>query len=221
MTRVDQQILDEGTNAKLVLYQDYITRIQSGDRLNAQEIKRFEELDQFFKSQKDESDLCRTLQAAADYCGVTERKIRYAVREAKRNRLRQNSDGTFDKSELDRWLSLGAGKDGRKRKEKETDAAEVRYREARAEEKEMLVARLRGELIPVEVVKQQFADRAHEFTKALQLFARRTSLRLAGKSKKKYQDVFDIIEDEINAILGTYSRPVDCLRGVDEGERDA
>lgn len=212
MAKIDDEILSEAENAKLVLYQDFINRINAGEKLNAQEIKRFEELDLYFKRARDETEICKTVMDAARYLGVGERKIRYAVKEAKRNKLRQNNDGTFDKSELDRWFAVGGAKDARKAAEKKGHVeAERKYRELRAEEKELIVRRLRGELIPREEVERLLTARAHEFAKALQLLARRISFRCAAKSKKQYQEVFDIIESEINAILATYSRPVDGI----------
>lgn len=217
MAKIDDEILSNGQNAKLVLYQTLTKRINDGEHLNAQEIKRFQELHDEFSRGRDESEICKTIADAARYADVNERRIRYAMREAKRNKLRQNADGTFDKSEIDRWLahSKPADPGGKKKK----DDPDRRYREARAREKELIVRRLRGELIPRDEVVELFAARMHEFSKALQLLARRVSLRVAAKSKKQYQEVFDIIESECNAILRTYGRPDRRLSGVDKVER--
>ena len=181
MAKIDDEILSEGQNAKLVLYQKLTTRINEGDHLNAQEIKRWQELHTDFERGRDETEICKTIADAARYADVNERKIRYGMREAKRNKLRQNADGTFDKSEIDRWLAHSKPTTGPAQK----DDPDRRYRVARAKEKELIVRRLRAELIPVEEVKKIFADRAHEFAKALDLLARRISLRVAGRSKKK------------------------------------
>ncbi len=215
MAKIDDEILSEGQNAKLVLYQKLTTRINEGDHLNAQEIKRWQELHTDFERGRDETEICKTIADAARYADVNERKIRYGMREAKRNKLRQNADGTFDKSEIDRWLAHSKPTTGPAQK----DDPDRRYRVARAKEKELIVRRLRAELIPVEEVKKIFADRAHEFAKALDLLARRISLRVAGRSKKKYQEVFEIIESECHAILGTYSRPGGSLSDNDPPKR--
>ena len=212
MAKFDDDILAEGEKAELAIYLKLSKKIINGEPVNAQEIKRFQEIKAKLERKRDETEICRTKADAARYAGVSERVIRYHV---KKKTLRQNDDGTFDKSEMDRWQ---AHKKPSKDPAKKNDP-EARYREARAREKEEIVRRLRGEVILVAQVEKMFSDRAHAFAKALDMLPRRISLRVAGEAKKPYQAVFEIIESECHGILAAYSRPLEGLRGNPSGKR--
>lgn len=67
---------------------------------------------------------------------------------------------------------------------------------------------LEKKLIPIEEVEQGFSDRAYELARRLLLMSRRIGQRIAGKSKKRYSEVCEIIEDEVRDAMNDYARPL-------------
>ena len=130
----------------------------------------------------------------------------------------RNADGSYNLPDCIDWFSRRAGAEPTPESQ-ESQRWLTAFRKERALIVKLERKRLEGTLIPVEEVEWKFTDRAHAFSKALQLLARRVAFRTAGESKKEYQAVFDIIEEETNAILTVYSRPIPGIHDDNEKTR--
>jgi hypothetical protein len=203
-----EKALRDGQLAKINLFSNLGKRIGDGDKLNASEIKLFNTLEKEFESELNEGlpapkkpALLQTNLDAADYCGFTTRMISYHVT---RGNIKANKDGTFDRSELDRFL---ATKGGRRKKtataiDDKKDAADLRWRIARARREEMLVSQMRGNLAAWEEVDAQWRERVVMVTSGLEAFKNRLPGVLVGKSRR---DIQDVLEDEIKLLREAYA----------------
>ena len=203
-----EKALQEGKLAKINLFANLGARIGKGDKLNASEIKLFNTLEKEFEGELNEGDpgpkkpaLLQTNLEAAEYCGFTTRMISYHVT---RGNIKANKDGTFDRSELDRFL---ATKGGRRQKaaagiDEKSDAAMLRYRIAKARREEMLVMQLEGNLASWEEVESQWRERIVIVTSGLEAFKNRLPGILVGKSRR---DIQDILEEEIKLLREAYA----------------
>ena len=200
-----EKLLATGQIAKVRLYQDLLKRIASGEQLKPSEIKLLHTLEKEIESQIDDtgkvSALLQTNLEAAEYCGFTTRMISYHLH---KGNLKANKDGTFDRSELDRFL---ATKGGRRQKaaagiDDKSDAAMLRYRVAKARREEMLVMQLEGNLASWEEVESQWRERIVIVTSGLEAFKNRLPGILVGKSRR---DIQDILEEEIKLLREAYA----------------
>ena len=121
-----------------------------------------------------------------------------------RGNIKANKDGTFDRSELDRFL---ATKGGRRKKaaagiDDKSDKAMLRYREAKARREEMLVSQLEANLASWEEVEAQWRERVVIVTSGLEAFKNRLPGILVGKSRR---DIQDVLEEEIKLLREAYS----------------
>jgi DNA-binding transcriptional ArsR family regulator len=201
-----ESLLQVGHQAKFKIYRDLLEKVRSGQPLTATELKTLHRLEKELEAVAGaggkDAELIDNYEEAAAYCGFSKRTLSYHL---KRGNLTQNTDGTFDRSELDRFLSSK----GRKKSTGDDMArADLRYRLARAKREELLVKEMEGRLISADKVEEQFTARAYEFARALMLLPRRISSQLAIKAKKPLQEVSDIIEAEARLILERYSRPL-------------
>lgn len=194
-------LLQAGSAAGQKLYQSLLLRIKNGETLKRSEYKLLKDLERELEPPGPESAEARveSYSAAATYCGMSKRTIHYHIG---RGNLRQNEDGSFDVSELDRFLT----RYGRK---KDKDAAEkrllvdLRYRIARAEKEETVVAQLKGQLYELNEIEEGWAWRVSEVTAALQSLVDRLPPLLVGRGRI---EMAEIIGNEIHHIRERFCR---------------
>jgi hypothetical protein len=184
-------------------------RIGKGDDLKASEIKLFNTLEKEFEEELNEGLpapkkplLLQTNLEAAEYCGFTTRMISYHVH---RGNIKANKDGTFDRSELDRFLATKGKRRGKKAAgslDDKKDKADLRYRIAKAMREEMLVSQLKGNLASWEEVESQWRERVVVVTSGLEALKDRLPGLLVGKSRSAIQG---ILEEEIKLLREAYS----------------
>ena len=91
----------------------------------------------------------------------------------------------------------------------EKEKADLRWRLAKARREEMLVEQLKGQLVPVRWVEEEFGKRAEVLAKALWMLSRRIAHKVAMKSKKTMNEVVGIIDREVRGMMEVYSRPLE------------
>lgn len=204
-----EKILRAGSLAKVKLYQDILKKIKDGKSLNASEMRSLHILEKGLEAQTCSPDLPRVIQSfeeAAIYCGFSKRTLSHHIG---KGNLRQNGDGTFDREELDRFLS---NKKGRKRKAKsgdpkdisvERDMADLRWRIAKAMREEILVDQLKENLVPREDIAKEWAARVAEVTAGLSALADRLPGVLEGKNRAEMRE---IISEEVRILRTAYAR---------------
>lgn len=197
----EKTLLQAGRHAIRRLYQSYLMRIKNGETLTSAEIKTFKRLEKELEGgEEKESSRIKGFGDAAVYCGVSERTISHHL---KRGNLRQNPDGSFDREVLDAYLA----KYGRRRIDKELAhkrmAADLRYRLARAEKEETLVAQLKGELFSFAEIEEGWAWRVSEVTAAMQSLADRLPPLLVGKGRI---EMAEVIRAEVWSIRDRFAR---------------
>lgn len=223
-SNVDQEkLLEAGKAAKVRLYQTLLRKIADGIPLKTGELKTFRSLEDEFESQlqteqaekgkrKSFPKKIRTFGAAAEYCGVSKRTISYHVG---RGNIRQNKDGSFSRDELDRYLekrgrkiskASGQGPDEERavtarREMDEKDAADLRWRLARAQREEVLTKQLLGELISREEVAKGWADRVGVVVSGLNALIDRLPPILEGKSRAEMRE---LIKAEVYELRRAY-----------------
>ena len=220
---VVNELLAVGRQAKYKIYQTFLTRISKGESLKPIELKEFRALESELEKEAAGNgggpDLIRSFDEAAAYCGVSKRTISYHV---SRGNITQNADGTFDKKVLDKYLEsrgrkkpgpkTGSGDDetggeGQGEDEKPLSAqvteADLRWRNARAEREEMLIAQLKKELISRDDVDRETAARIAAVTSGLEAFAERLPGLLVGKKRK---EITEIIRGEVWALRDAFSK---------------
>jgi len=195
--------------AKLKLYQTLTRKIGDGRSLTATEIKTFNQLDQVFNpeisgnGEKQYSDIIDGFNEAVAYLGISKRTLSQHL---KKGTFAQNPDGTFKRSELDKYFE----KFGRKTKgsklssiEEKKEKADLRYRLARARREEMLVRQLKGSLASWKEIENQWSARVQEITAGLEMLGDRLAALLVGKSR---EEMLKIIKGEIWKLRDSYSR---------------
>ncbi|NIR06334.1 MAG: hypothetical protein GTN82_13005, partial [Candidatus Aminicenantes bacterium] len=100
-----RQVLDTGVLAKIKMYQELTRKIAEGKELKPTEIKLFNKLESEFEAEingevKDE--VIDTFDDACKYLGVSKRTLHVHLR---KKTFKQNEDGTFQRSELDKYLA--------------------------------------------------------------------------------------------------------------------
>lgn len=195
---------------KLKLYQDLTRRIAAGEKLKPTELKLFNQLDKLFSGEQngdngEPPDIFDNYDDALEYLGVSRRTLSVNI---KKGNIRQNSDGTFQKSELDRYLK----KYGRKTEDEKTEPTEIlikkadlRWRIAKAVREEMLVKQLKGTLIQRDEVYTEWAGRVALVTSALEIFADRLPPLLQGKKREK---MYQTIKQEVWELRDSF-----CTKG--------
>lgn len=145
---------------------------------------------------------------AARYLGISPSIVTRAVTAG---HLTPNADGTFDRDAVDKW---GATLDKRVRCNDNRDAiqaAELDYRQARAEKERLIADQLKGILVNRNTVEKQFASRAEELQRNLMVLSRRIAAQLAGKCQKTLVEVVETIDREVNLLLASYTRQLDGI----------
>ena len=195
--------------AKLKLYQTLTSRIANGETLKPTEIKLFNKLDLEFNSPENGgdqySDIIDSFDEAVSYLGVSKRTV---SQQLKKGTFKQNPDGTFFRSELDKYFSTKHGKTKRNTNafstlEEKKEKADLRYRLARARREEMLVRQLKGSLASWREIETQWSARVQELSSGLEMLADRLAPLLVGKSRV---EMHDIIKREIWKLRDSYAR---------------
>lgn len=208
-----ESIRQAGQLAKLKVYRDLISRIGQGEKLSPTELKTFHQMEREIEAISTEQNgnevnqqdqLIPSFAKAAEYCGVSARTISYHV---KRGNIKQNTDGTFERSVLDAYLRSKGRKPGADGGmlggiEAKKEKAELRFREARARREEMLVSQLKGNLMSRAEVAQEWAKRVQNVTSALDNLVDRLSPVLEGKRRGEIQA---ILKKEIQLLRESYA----------------
>jgi hypothetical protein len=203
---LDQQIesiRQAGQIAKLKVYKDFISRIGQGEKLSPTELKTFHQMEREIENisssengngEVEQGVLISSFAKAAEYCGVSARTISYHV---KRGNIKQNTDGTFERSVLDGYLKRTGRRSGADgglgtRTEQKKEKAELRFRVARARREEMLVDQLKGNLMSQKEVAVEWGKRVNNVTSALENLADRLSPMLEGKRRSEINKILKI-----------------------------
>jgi hypothetical protein len=214
-----EKLIQTGKVAKIKRYQDYITRIANGEQLKPAELKDLRilesEIEQEANGDIKEKKIIENNKEAAEYCGLSTRMISYHL---KRGNIRQNTDGTFEKKDLDKWLIRSGRKKTTSEKttsEKDSDGklvktideqieiANLRFRVARAKREEMITEQQAGNLISKQEVHEQWAQRVASVKQGLLNFIERLSPILEKKTRKQ---IALILEKEVDELLSSYSK---------------
>jgi len=205
----------QGLETRKESYDLLVAKVKSGVSLTPTELSSMARLEaEFADSGMDSPDGFASVKEVADYTGYSTRTVHAAVQSGELKRL---SDNSFDFIDVSEWMD----KKGRKlmppRSGKEGDELacgydprneEARYRFFRAEREEILVKKLRGELLPRDEVERQNVRRVHEFKTSLLLLSRRIDYRIAAACGMEIADVKEIIDMEGLSLLKTLSRKV-------------
>ena len=193
-------LLQAGSAAGQKLYQSLLLRIKNGETLKRSEYKLLKDLERELElpePAENEEPRIRTYTAAANYLGLSERTVAYHLR---RGNIRQNKDGSFDKAILDAYLAAS----GRKQEGRwQRMAADLRYRIARAEKEETLVAQLKEQLYDMAEIKDGWAWRVSEVAAALQYLVDRLPHLLEGHGRL---EMAEILSNEIHHIRERFYR---------------
>ena len=178
--------LDTGILAKIKIYQSFTERIAKGEQLKPTEIKLFNKLETEFEAEIKE-EVIDSYDDALKYLGVSKRTLHIHLR---KGTFKQNPDGTFLKSELDKYL------DKYKSQSESTDSvairkgkADLRLKLARARREEFLVKQLKGNLISWEDIQTEWAKRVSVVTSGLEGLADRLPPLLEGKSREVMREI--------------------------------
>lgn len=208
--------MSEGFAARQQSYERLVAKVRAGGVLKPSEItamERFEaELAEL--TAKGVPASLATPEEAAAYCGYSVRTIYTAVKAGK---LARRSDGGFDRYELDRYLAakgrtpvLPDDDDDAGEPDSPSSAAEDRrWRSARADREELLVQKLRGEVLALAEVERQWTARAYEYRNSLLLLSRRCGHLIAAAAGCETRLVTEIIDAEVRALLGSLCRKIE------------
>lgn len=205
-----ERVLSVGAAAKVKLYHSYLARIGKGETLRPSEVKHFRQLESELEAQAGNGsgggargNIIVSMDEAAAYIGSSRKTVSVNI---KRGRLRQNPDGTFNRDELDKFLSRFGRKGSADEVEStrvQQEKAELRYRLARARREEILTAQLEKTLAPWEEVESEWAMRARELASGLSAWADRLASILAGKRR---EEIHKIIAGEVKELQIRFCR---------------
>jgi hypothetical protein len=217
-------LLDQGFAARKKSYDLLVAKVESGRALSATEISamtRFEK--ELVGSGLDLPVYLDTIEEVEAYTGYKARTIYAAIKSGELPRL---SDNRFLVEAVDAFLmkkgkrpqvrladddqgeSAGdePGPDGETQYKASNE--EAKYRHFRAKREEIIVLRLKGELIERQAANRAFIDRIHEFRTSLLLLNRRVSHKIAEISGIESRLVDEILDAEAKSLLKTLSRKV-------------
>ena len=173
-------------------------RIAAGKKLTSAELKSYYEL-----QKRSNPEAIGGVQEAAKYSGMSARVIRYANGKGE---LRANPDGTFDKTELDRWIS---NRDGRKQPIADAEMSQrekkgkAHYWEFKGKKEELLYRNTKELLVGWPDVEKEWVARLTELKSSLGNLADRISGLVVGKSR---DEVHEIIKAETRGFMASYHR---------------
>jgi len=204
-----EKVLQAGQLAKVKVYQQLLTKISRGEDLKPSEIKNLHRLEKEIeieaRGEASTEGLIMSDEEAGVYLGVSKRTVSW---HKTRGNLKQNPDGTFDRKELDRFME-DRGNDGGKTSTlkdlmEKKEAADLRWKLAKAEREEMLNEKLKGELFTKDEIMQGWCSRVSAVTAGLEAFADRMPPLLIGKKRNEMRDIFN---DEIWRLRDVFARP--------------
>jgi len=217
-------LLDQGFAARKKSYDLLVAKVASGKTLSANEISamtRFEK--ELVGSGLDMPTYLDTIEEVEVYTGYKARTIYAAIKSGDLPRL---SDNRFLVEAVDAFLTKKGKRpqirleDGEQAGSDDDDGGdagetqykasneEAKYRHFRAKREEIIVLRLKGELIDREEVNRAFVNRIHEFRTSLLLLNRRVSHKIAEISGIESRQVDEILDAEVKYLLKTLSRKV-------------
>ena len=195
-------LLQAGAAARQKVYQSLLLRIKRGETLKRSEYKLLKDLERELEPPEpaeNEESRVRTYSAAADYCGMSERALSYHIG---RGNLRQNKDGSFDRAILDQFLDSRGRRKIDKERTRRRLQADLRYRIARAEREEHLVAALKDQLFSMEEIREGWQWRVSEVSEGLQSLVDRLPPLLVGKERL---EMAEIIRAEVHQLRTRFS----------------
>lgn len=188
-------------------------KAESGKVLSVKELASFSKLEKELAGELG-SQVFEDIKELEKYTGYARQTIYDAV--GKGELIRQ-TDKTFLQDDVDVWLSAK----GRKPKQLgletvtsdvdngDREKAETDYRKYRAEREQLLVEKMRGEMLPKEEVERQWVNRAIEFRTTLLLLSRRVSHKIASETGVDIKVVDEILDKEAVEILKSLTRPLE------------
>ena len=181
-----RDVLDTGILAKIKIYQSFTKRIADGEQLKPTEIKLFNKLESEFEAEIKEETI-ESYDDALKYLGVSKRTLHVHLR---KKTFKQNPDGTFLKSELDKYLEKYKKKsESTHSVESRKARADLRLKLARARREEFLVKQLKGNLMSWDDIQTEWAKRVSVVTSGLESFADRLPPLLEGKSREVMREI--------------------------------
>ena len=117
----------------------------------------------------------------------------------------RNKDGSYSIPSVVKWMIDEAVQAA---SPSENDRWLAQYRKERALITGMEREQLEKQLIPVDEIEQAFTERAFELSRRLLLMSRRVGQRISGRAKKVYNEVVEIIDDEVRQAMNDYARPI-------------
>jgi hypothetical protein len=198
-----EQVKDDFETTKLEVYVKLLKKRGSGEKLNRKESKLLKELEKDLNDEQSGANAgIRTQQAAAKYLGISQKQISNHVT---RGNLKREADGTFTKKELDRWaIEKGGRKNvGKIKKYAEQQAKwDMEFRQARAEEKKLVVEQLRSRLASRKEIAAEWASRVDAVTSGLEALVNRLPPLLVGKTRRQ---ITKILQEEIHSLRNDYA----------------
>lgn len=197
-------------DAKRSLYESFVNRINKKEILKPSEIKLFRQLESELEAQAgngngggSRGNIIVSMDEAAAYIGSSRKTVSVNI---KRGRLRQNPDGTFDRAELDKFLSRFGRKGSAEEVEsirQQQEKAELRYRMARARREEILTAQLEKTLAPWEEIEREWSERVRVVAAGLEAWSDRLPALLIGRTR---EDIHKLIRAEVKELRQRFSR---------------
>lgn len=201
--RITEKSVEVAALAKLQLYQSLSKRLLNGDTLSPTELKTYNDLDRKYNTDPKDSappEYFNNYADAVAYLGVSKRTLEVNI---KKGNIKQESDGTFKKSELDRYLEKYGKKNQKARLsdlEQQKLEADVRFRTSRAMREELLYKQLRGEYLSKKQVHHGWAGRLGVLCSSLENLADRLPPILFKKSRG---EMYEVIRNEIDEMRST------------------
>jgi hypothetical protein len=203
--------MDIGAMAKLARvrqFKNLLEKIKNG-RATAADMKAFRDLERDL-STEDEDQPSAPVPAkltgpeAQEYLGISRRMLSYHTT---RGNLRANSNNTYDRAELDRWAEKyrraskrpmpSNGNEAPQTVGEAKDAADLRYKLARAEREELVTAQLKGTLLEKGDVEAALSELIMTTKRAFLLLPHQAPTLLAGKDAVGQMEALQSMVDEI------------------------
>lgn len=205
MTDIKQKALE----AKQKQFNILMEKVTRNEVLSPSELKTLDALEKELDESQVE-EVYMTIEEVLAYTGYKQRTI---YSEVSKEALRRQSDKTFAQSDVDAWLK-SKGKSPKNHTGDESEDFQearhvIKYKRFRAIKEQLIVDKMNYELIPRELVEQQFLARVGEFKTALTLLSHRLAHQVAAKSGIEFSTAAEIIDTEVTNILAGMSRKID------------
>ena len=207
--------MTSGFSARQESYDRLVKKVTEGGTLSPTELTAMTRFEKELESRGLVASFA-TPDEVATYTGYSVRTIYSAIKSGK---LIRQSDGSFSRADIDDYLAskgrrpVVAGDEDPQDDEPTPGSSaareETRYRKARADREELIVGKLRGELLERSEVEHQFTARAHEYKTSLLLLSRRCAHRIAVVAGVDSKVVAGILDEEALLLLKTLSRKLE------------